>query len=289
MKKMSHALVVCAALLALGGCSAMDNQPNETDIAGLESATDEAKDSINADETIVNAAASSDETINAYANTDVTFPPVPLENRSKGRNSNAYLSATGHPTAADKTAFIEKYKDIAIDACQIHHVPASAILAMAMTESACGFTRIGVKANNLFAMKIFGQNPANAWQLQGQPDESAGSQFPVDVWEDYGWDRQVYNESTRADNWYRKFDTPEAAFYYLAGKFLAGTRYNKFRSQWFTEVNKSKNTESASNSFIYRIAAAGYNHLGPDYYLDKLSTYLYAYDLYQYDKECLGW
>ena len=99
----------------------------------------------------------------------LTFEPLPYENPATGRNSNAYNPALGHPTEAEKEAFVEEIKVYAVEAQKKWHVPASAIVAMAIKESGYGYTRIAVNANNLFGIKVYRRNPQGAWQLKGQP------------------------------------------------------------------------------------------------------------------------
>ena len=59
----------------------------------------------------------------------------------------------GHPTAAEKRAFIEEVGTLAITAEERHGVPATALTAMAMLESGYGWTRLAENTNNLLAWK----------------------------------------------------------------------------------------------------------------------------------------
>jgi Mannosyl-glycoprotein endo-beta-N-acetylglucosaminidase len=59
----------------------------------------------------------------------------------------------GHPTAAEKRAFIEEVGTLAITAEERHGVPATAITAMAILESGYGWTRLAENTNNLLGWK----------------------------------------------------------------------------------------------------------------------------------------
>ena len=59
----------------------------------------------------------------------------------------------GHPTAAEKRAFVEEVGTLAITAEERHGVPATALTAMAMLESGYGWTRLAENTNNLLAWK----------------------------------------------------------------------------------------------------------------------------------------
>lgn len=59
----------------------------------------------------------------------------------------------GHPTTAEKRAFVEEVGDLATRAEQRHGVPAAAIAAMAIQESGYGWTRLAQNSNNLLAWK----------------------------------------------------------------------------------------------------------------------------------------
>jgi hypothetical protein len=59
----------------------------------------------------------------------------------------------GHPTAAEKSAFIEEVGTLAIAAEERHGVPATALTAMAILESGYGWTRLAENTNNILAWK----------------------------------------------------------------------------------------------------------------------------------------
>ncbi|WP_225223774.1 S-layer homology domain-containing protein [Solibacillus merdavium] len=161
-------------------------------------------------------------------------------------------------------------------------IPASAIIGMAIIESGYGTTRIAINANNLFGIKVWGYNPENAWQLQGQPDEDYER---VPVLADYGEDRKIYDESKRRDNWYRAFSTYKEAVNYLAGNLLLNQRYLFAKTNYDKRIKKGWSFDRASKEYLYDIANAGYNHLGGDYYRNKGGGVMDEWDLYQYDNK----
>ena len=61
----------------------------------------------------------------------------------------------GHPTAAEKRAFVEEVGSLATRAEERHGVPAAAITAMAILESEYGWTRLAQNTNNVLAWKYF--------------------------------------------------------------------------------------------------------------------------------------
>ena len=59
----------------------------------------------------------------------------------------------GHPTPAEREAFIREVSALAVQAEKNHGVPASALAAIAIAESGYGWTRLALEANNLFAWR----------------------------------------------------------------------------------------------------------------------------------------
>jgi hypothetical protein len=79
-----------------------------------------------------------------------------------------YDPQPGHPTAAERLAFIERISALAVAAEARHRVPAAAIAAMALVESGAGFTRTALGANNLFGWKASARDPAGSFVLACQ-------------------------------------------------------------------------------------------------------------------------
>jgi hypothetical protein len=61
----------------------------------------------------------------------------------------------GHPTEAERRAFVEEVAPLATRAEERHGVPATAIMAMAILESGYGWTRLAQNTNNLLGWKYF--------------------------------------------------------------------------------------------------------------------------------------
>ncbi|WP_336046708.1 glucosaminidase domain-containing protein [Solibacillus ferritrahens] len=207
---------------------------------------------------------------------------LPFEDETLGRNSSAYLSTYEVPSIQRKKDFINEISTYAMKANEKWGIPASAIIGMAIIESGYGTTRIAINANNLFGIKVWGYNPENAWQLQGQPDEDYER---VPVLADYGEDRKIYDESKRRDNWYRAFSTYKEAVNYLAGNLLLNQRYLFAKTNYDIRIKKGWSFDRASKEYLYDIANAGYNHLGGDYYRNKVGGVMDEWDLYQYDNK----
>ena len=93
-----------------------------------------------------------------------------------------YDPEPGHPTAAERAAFIARLRPAAIAAETAMGVPASGLLAMAAQESGFGFTRTALNADNLFGWK-YGQSARTAglssWRLECQPKSDPGKDYAV--------------------------------------------------------------------------------------------------------------
>lgn len=211
----------------------------------------------------------------------VQFMPTPFQDKVKGRNSHAYLPSVMTLTNLERELFINEIAQYAIDANKKWGIPASAIIGIAVVESGYGTTRIAHYANNLFGIKAWGNQPANAWQLEGQPDEDFVN--PIPVLANYGEDRKVFDESQRRDNWYRMFNNYSEAVDYLAGTLLQNKRYGFARLDYEKRLQQNMSIDEASKRFLYDIAQAGYNHLGGDYYRQRVGSIMDHWDLYQYD------
>ena len=205
--------------------------------------------------------------INLIGSSASTVNPLPFEDAKLGRNSNAYLSIYSNVSTQMKKSFINKIATPAVEANEKWGIPASVIMGMAILESGYGTTRVAVHANNFFGIKVWGYNPKNAWQLQGQPDEDYEA---VPVLVDYGYDRKIFDESKRRDNWYRKFNSAKEAIDYLAGNLLLNSRYGFAKTSYEQRVKKGWSLDQAAKAYLYDIAEAGYNHLGGDYYRNKV-------------------
>jgi hypothetical protein len=93
-----------------------------------------------------------------------------------------YDPQPGHPTQAERQAFVERLRPMALQVQAEFNVPKAGILAMAIQESGYGWTRTAMHANNLFGWK-FG-NSARAeklryWTLECQPLSDPGKNYAV--------------------------------------------------------------------------------------------------------------
>lgn len=208
------------------------------------------------------------------------FQPLPYEDGVRGRNSYAYNPAIGHPTTNEEVNFINDVKNAAISAGSTYGIPASAIIGMACVEGGYGFTRSAYYANNIFGIKVWGQNPANGWQLKGQPDENEGR---VPVIASRGGDRNIFQENARYDNWYRRFASRREAIDYLCGLIIR--KYQQARTNYQRRIAAGASPQKASKEFCREIADLGYNHLGGDYYEGKIGATMDRWNLYQYDRK----
>ena len=208
--------------------------------------------------------------------------PLPYEDAQLGRNSNAYLSTYSNVSTKMKESFINKISTPAMEANEKWGIPASAMIGMAILESGYGTTRIAIHANNFFGIKVWGYNPKNAWQLKGQPDEDYE---PVPVLVDYGYDRKIFDESKRRDNWYRAFNSSKEAVDYLAGNLLLNSRYRFAKTNYEQRIKNGWSLDKAAKEYLYDIAEAGYNHLGGQYYRNKVGKIIDDWNLTQYDNK----
>ena len=220
--------------------------------------------------------------INLMLSSASKINPVPFEDAQLGRNSNAYLSTYSNVSTQMKESFINKISIPAMEANEKWGIPASAMIGMAILESGYGTTRIAIHANNFFGIKVWGYNPKNAWQLKGQPDEDYE---PVPVLVDYGYDRKIFDESKRRDNWYRAFNSSKEAVDYLAGNLLLNSRYRFAKTNYEQRIKNGWSLEKAAKEYLYDIAEAGYNHLGGEYYRNKVGKIIDDWNLTQYDNK----
>lgn len=102
--------------------------------------------------------------------------PIPGEAETWG----CYDPEPGHPTAAEKVAFVQDIELAARDAERRFGVPAPAIAAMSILESGYGFTRTALEANNLFGFKWISEASAGGrtyYELACQPEWDPGKRY----------------------------------------------------------------------------------------------------------------
>jgi hypothetical protein len=213
------------------------------------------------------------------------FPPLPAEDRSEGRNQNAYAQAKGHPTQTEREEFVNSLKPEALRLARLHDVPASVVMGMAILESGYGYGRVALKANNLFGMKKW-RDLSDAYQLKGQPDESHKGN--VEVMETLPNGSIIYNESTRRDNWYWKFASRKECLAFFVEQLLKnGGRWTKDYSHvarnYQHNIANGMSLDKAADKFVYELADHGYCSLGGKVYKQRVSRVMNDWDLYQLD------
>lgn len=93
-----------------------------------------------------------------------------------------YDPKPGHPTTAERVAFIHDVSELAVAAERKHGVPASALAAMAMVESGYGWTRTALNAHNFFGWKFTSPQAAGqrgSYVLDCQPPEDINNRYVV--------------------------------------------------------------------------------------------------------------
>lgn len=105
-----------------------------------------------------------------------------LSSVASAQSWSCYGPQSGHPTTAERQAFVERVSTAAIKAEQDYGVPAAAIAAMAIIESGYGFTRTAVNAHNYFGWKHFSKQAAEGrsyFILECQPPEDVGNRYII--------------------------------------------------------------------------------------------------------------
>lgn len=96
---------------------------------------------------------------------------TPAEKRSAEAESKVwgcYDPQPGHPTTAEKVAYIKRISGYATKAEAKYGVPAAVITAMALVESGYGFTRTAQYAHNIFGWKISERSSSSRYVLACQ-------------------------------------------------------------------------------------------------------------------------
>jgi hypothetical protein len=161
---------------------------------------------------------------------------------------DCYAPEPGHPTAAEKSAFITKAGAAALEAERTYGIPASAILAMAAVEGGFGFTRTALYANNSFGYKYGSAATAGGrgkYTLACQPSWDVGNVYIAFNSIEDGILFVGYKLATRAD-WVNYKKVTDA--------------YRDAR-----EANPDADPTDAVNDWIDGIADAGYNYDPPTY------------------------
>lgn len=182
---------------------------------------------------------------------------------------DCYAPQPGHPTSAEKTAYIDEIKVYAQEAEARWGTPAAALIAMAANESGYGFTRIGLYANNLYGWK---------WTSS----EAAGGRAPYVLSCQPSWD---------PNNKYVSFKDRRDAVHFIGMKLATLSRYKPVTERYVSDIRGGVAVITAINRWVQGIQTAGYNPYASyvtktvsylNNYLTPSSTYSSTYNLYKY-------
>jgi hypothetical protein len=182
---------------------------------------------------------------------------------------DCYAPKPGHPTSAEKTAFIDEVRVYAQEAEARWGPPAAALMAMAANESGYGFTRIGLHANNLFGWK---------WTNS----EAAGGRPPYTLTCQPSWD---------PNNKYVSFKDRRDAVHFVAMKLATLSRYKPVTERYVSDIRNGVAITTAVNRWVQGIQSAGYNPYASyvsktvsylNNYMSPSSTFSSTYNLYKY-------
>lgn len=106
------------------------------------------------------------------------YAPPALAATPPAESWGCYDPQPGHPTAAERAAFVREISPAAQEAESRYGVPAPGLAAMAINESGYGFTRTALQANNLFGWKDFSTSD-QAFSLDCQPAKDNGNRYRI--------------------------------------------------------------------------------------------------------------
>lgn len=177
---------------------------------------------------------------------------------------DCYAPEPGHPSPAEKAAFLTQAGQSALKAERTYGIPASAILAMAAVEGGYGFTRTAQYANNSFGYKFVSAAAAGGrgkYTLSCQPDWDVGNEYIVFSSLEDGILFVSYKLANRND-WVNYKVVTDA---YRAARL----------------ANPDADPTSAVDAWIDGIADAGYNY-DPPTYKRTIKGAIAANDLYRF-------
>jgi hypothetical protein len=180
-----------------------------------------------------------------------------------------YDPKPGHPTEAERDAFVTEISQYAREAEQMYGTPAADVTAMACNESGFGWTKIALNANNLFGWKWYSAETAGGrppWTLVDQPASDPGNQYVT-------------------------FSDRRDAVLFVAQKLASNTRYKPHTDRYVSDIGSGVDVKTAADRWIYGVAYAGYNPFEHypvttikfmNNYRTPSATRSPAYDLYRY-------
>lgn len=153
----------------------------------------------------------------------------------------------------EKDQWVKQLAEVAKEAEKTSGVPAAAIVAMSARESGFGTTRLYLGAFNPYAYKW------NASSAEGKP-------------------KWVLTCQPKADpgNEYVKFNNYWDATLFLGRKLGSGERYKAATDQYVKDRQSGVKVDTAVDSWVARIAVAGYNYDPPAYQGDIIKI-MYNY------------
>ena len=166
---------------------------------------------------------------------------------------DCYAPEPGHPTSAERTAFVGDVKVHAREAEATYGTPAAALIAMAANESGFGYTRIGQFANNLFGWKWYSAEAAGGrgyYTLTCQPS----------------WD---------PNNKYVRFATRREAVLFIAMKLATLERYKDDTDRYIADIRAGVAVRTAVDRWVAGVQASGYNPYAS--YVTKTKSFLNNY------------
>lgn len=147
-----------------------------------------------------------------------------------------YDAKPGHPTPAERRAFLDQIEPLAQEAEKQFHVPAAAIAAMALQESGYGYTRTALNANNLFGYK---------WTARGGSGDRGRYTLTCQPASDRGKDYIVFKD-------YRE------GVLFVSERLAKAPRYQK-ATVAYASIPVDRRTKSDVITWVSTIAEAGYN------------------------------
>lgn len=211
------------------------------------------------------------------------FPPTPEEDPVYGRNSNAKLTAIGHPTKAESIQFIKDIQEDVVEVAKKNKVPPSVIMSMAILESGYGYSRNAIIANNFFGLKWWKNSPL-AIQIKGVPNTSGNAKVLKG-----NEDQYLFDEANRNDNWYRRFGSRKECITFLVEEVLSHKSglwqkdYLKVVKSYQQKIGAGTNKKVAANAFILELAQAGFSELAPNAYQERIVAVITKHGLGKLD------
>jgi Mannosyl-glycoprotein endo-beta-N-acetylglucosaminidase len=190
------------------------------------------------------------------------------------------------PMQEVQSKFLAQLQPQAIQLARQYRVPASVILGMAALESGYGTSLLARKTHNLFGMKKWREFHSNAYQLRGQADESSDKSVKVLYVRNDG--SVQYDESSRKDNWYWRFESREVCLRFFVEQLLlnGGSWRRDYRSvvqNYRQNLANGMTKREASNRFVYDLGHKGYCMLGGAEYQRRVGRVMNDWNLYELD------